>query len=102
MVNYVRIDGLRGVEAVDFTTKSLFEFLEVDRQLDIAYGQRTFTAVPATDVIGSRLGVPLNSPLLYLEQITYLTDGTPIEYSDVWVNPDRMQIGAVVHRRAAN
>ena len=99
LVNYLRIDGLAGLESVDFTSRSLFAFLEVDCQLDIEYGRRTFTAIAATDLIGSRLNVAVHSPILYLEQITYLVGGRPIEYSDVWVNPERMQIGAVVHRR---
>ncbi|MDR2565411.1 MAG: GntR family transcriptional regulator [Bifidobacteriaceae bacterium] len=98
LVNYVRAALAPGIEEVDFTSRRLFDYLEVDCGLPIAYGQRTITAIAAPDLVADRLGTAPGAPILYLEQVTYLADGRPVEYSDVWVNPGRMHITAMVPR----
>ena len=39
-----------------------------------------------------------NEPVLYLEQVSYLSDGEPLEYSDVWVRGDKLRITTVLNR----
>lgn len=99
LANYVRTDMAPGIEKTDFTANSLFGTLSRDFNLHIASGRRTFSAVSADEETSYRLDVPLGTPLQYLEQITYLADGRPIEYSDVWVRSDRLRVTSVLTRR---
>ncbi|MEH1013121.1 UTRA domain-containing protein [Micromonospora sp. CPCC 206060] len=83
----------------DLADRSLFGLLENEYGLKISTGRRTFTATVASGRVATALGVPDGFPLLYLEQITYLDDGRPIEYSDVWIHSDRMRVTSLLSRR---
>lgn len=98
LVNYVRLDVAPGLETADFTQESLFGTLESRYGLRISRGRRTFRAVAATEELAGRLDVAPGDPLLYLEQITYLVDGRPVEYSDVWIHSERMQVTSLLSR----
>jgi DNA-binding GntR family transcriptional regulator len=64
----------------------------------MADGRRTFGADAARPEVAANLGIPAGSPVLYLEQITYLADGRPVEYSDVWVTTSRIKVTSVLRR----
>ncbi|WP_226925307.1 GntR family transcriptional regulator [Georgenia thermotolerans] len=96
--NYVRAVNLPGIEHVDFEKESLFNTLETTYQLRIATARRTFSAEPATEAVAKQLEVPVGSPVQYLEQVTYLADGHPIEYSDVWIRSDRLRVTSLLSR----
>lgn len=98
LVNYVRADLCPGIEATDFGARALFDVIEHDHGLRIADGRRTFGADAAPAEVAANLGVPAGSPVLYLEQITYLADGRPVEYSDVWVTTTRIRVTSVLRR----
>lgn len=98
LVNYVRADLCPGLEATDFASRTLFDVIEREHGLRIADGRRTFGAHAAGSEVAANLGVPVGSPVLYLEQITYLQDGRPIEYSDVWVTTSRIRVTSVLRR----
>lgn len=99
LVNYVRGDLAPGIETVDFTQQTLFGFLENACRLKISHGRRTFGAARTPLGIDKALQVEVGSPLLFLEQITYLTSGIPVETSEVWINSDRMRPAAILPRR---
>ncbi len=99
LVNYVRVDLAPGLDQLDLVNRTLFGVLENEYGLKISSGRRTFTATAATARIAVALGVPDGFPLLYLEQITYLDDGRPVEYSDVWIHSDRMRVTSLLSRR---
>jgi GntR family transcriptional regulator len=98
LVNYVRADLCPGIERTDFAGRALFDVIERDHGLRIADGRRTFGADAARPEVAAHLGVPTGSPVLYLEQITYLADGRPVEYSDVWVSTSRIKVTSVLRR----
>jgi GntR family transcriptional regulator len=98
LVNYVRADLCAGIERTDFTTRALFDVIEHDHGLRIADGRRTFGADAARADVATNLGVPAGSPVLYVEQITYLADGRPVEYSDIWVSTSRVTVTTVLRR----
>jgi DNA-binding GntR family transcriptional regulator len=97
--NYVRTDLAPGIELVDFAANSLFGTLEDKFGLRIGSGRRSFTAETATPAVAGALGVELYSPVQYLEQVTYLDDGRPIEYSDVWINSRLLRVTSILARR---
>jgi len=97
--NYVRTDLTPAIETLDFTQHSLFGILEQRYGLKIASGRRTFSAEIATERVATSLGLELGSPVQYLEQVTYLGDGRPIEYSDVWINSKLLRVTSLLSRR---
>ncbi|MCZ7567388.1 MAG: GntR family transcriptional regulator [Ardenticatenaceae bacterium] len=96
--NYVVYDRCRGIEFVDFTRYRLFEVLEKQCGLKLDWGRRTFQAQVAGSEVQRILNLDECAPVVYLEQLVYLSDGSPIELSDVWVRGDRFRLSATVQR----
>ncbi|MCU1579651.1 MAG: hypothetical protein JWP19_1855 [Rhodoglobus sp.] len=97
--NYVRLDLAPGIEGVDFSTTTLFGALEGSYGLKIGSARRTFSAVAAAGEVSRALGVADGTPVQYLEQLTFLSDGRPVEYSDVWINSAELRVVTLLARR---
>lgn len=63
----------------DLTKKSLYEVL-MSYGLRISYADRIIEAIEADEETSKLLNIKINSPLLVITNISYLEDGTPIEY----------------------
>lgn len=98
LVNHVRLDLAPDIETIDFASHSLFSVLENEFGLAIRDGRRTFAAVAAPTTVASALGLAPGAPVQYLEQVTYLADGTPVEYSDVWIDSAQLRVTSVLER----
>lgn len=96
--NYVVYERCPGIEKIDFTHYRLFEALEEHFGLVIDYGRRSFSAQVADKETAGLLGIAKRDPVMYLEQLTYLRDSSPIEYSDLWLHGDRFKLAATVKR----
>ncbi|GIT78670.1 GntR family transcriptional regulator [Leifsonia sp. LS1] len=99
LANYVRADLVPGLEDTDFTSSSLFGTLEGRFQLKIGSARRTFSAEAADAPTADALELPPGAPVQYLQQVTYLADGRPIEYSDVWIHSGRLRVTSLLSRR---
>lgn len=99
--NFVRRTLCPGIEANDFRTATMFGLLERVYGLHIESGRRTFEAQAASDEVAARLDVAPGTPVLYLEQLTYLDDERAVEYSDVWIRGDRLKLSSVMSRARA-
>lgn len=97
--NFVRLDLAPGLEKVDFTSVSLFGALEQRFGLLIGSGRRTFSAEGATDEVALALQLKRGTPVQYLEQVTYLLDDRPVEYSDIWINSALLRVTSLLLRR---
>lgn len=97
LTNYVRVKLCPGIGEIDFADHSLFDVLESRYGLEIGWGQRNFAARRAGS-LSRLLGADEHEPLLYLEQVTYLSDGVPLEYSDVWVRGEKLRITTLLRR----
>jgi len=64
----------------DLSDQSLYAVLETKFGLVISHGRRTIEAIPARQCEAQLLMVEESDPLLLLNSITYLEDGTPLEY----------------------
>jgi DNA-binding GntR family transcriptional regulator len=96
--NYVRHSLQPGIERVDFATVPLFEAIERGG-LKIGWGRRSFAARIARSMeTPALLTDDPEEPVLYLEQVTFLDDDRPIEYSDVWIRGDTLRVTTVLHR----
>ena len=73
----------------DFSGQSLYAFLESECELLIVRGQRTLEAVAANEYEARLLGIDKGAPLVLLNSVSYLEDGTPIEYYKALHRGDR-------------
>jgi GntR family transcriptional regulator len=64
----------------DLTSQSLYDFIENECGILISRGRRTIEAVLASENEAQMLKVEKGAPLMLLNSISYLSDGTPIEY----------------------
>jgi GntR family transcriptional regulator len=73
----------------DLSRQSLYALLEQEYGLVIARGRRTLEAVPANEYEAPLLQVEKGAPLVLLDSVSYLDDGTPIEYYHALHRGDR-------------
>lgn len=64
----------------DLSSQSLYAFLGQEYSFVIARGRRTLEAVSANEYEASLLEVDVGSPLILLDSVSYLDNGTPVEY----------------------
>lgn len=87
-----------GIEALDFSEERLFSVLEQRYQLAIDWANRTFEATRAGEEIAAHLGLAEGDPVMYVQQVSYLKDGTAVELSDLWLRGDHFRLSAQVKR----
>ena len=75
----------------DWSHQSLYAYLEERYGLVIARGRRTVQAVPANEYEALHLQVSKGSPLILLDSVSYLEDGTPLEFYHALHRGDRSQ-----------
>ena len=81
--SWLSIPACPGIENVDMTKTSAYEAVEEKSKRRIAYSQMTYSARAAGKECGQYLQVSESAPVLNLEQLIYLEDNTPIEWSTV-------------------
>jgi len=64
----------------DFSSQSLYAFLEERLGLEIARAHRTLCAVSASEYVAKMLELNISEPVILFESVAYLTDDRPIEY----------------------
>lgn len=64
----------------DLERQSLYAWLQSEYGVVIARGRRYLEAVPASDHEAALLEVKKGAPLILLNSVSYLEDGTPLEY----------------------
>lgn len=75
----------------DLTHQSLYVYLEDRYGIEIAWGRRTVQAVPANEYEANLLQISKSAPLILLDSVSYLEDGTPLEYYHALHRGDRSQ-----------
>lgn len=100
--NYVPYALCPQIEQIDFNHQRLFQVLEDRYQIALAWGRRFFEAQPAGELVSRLLGLAPETPALYMQQIVYQSNNTPIELSDVWLRGDRVRLATFVERGQRN
>lgn len=77
------------LEDADLSNRSLYTFLEEECGLFIESGRRFIEAVSANPLEAQLLQVEVGAPLVMLDSVSYLGDGTPIEYFHALHRGDR-------------
>lgn len=100
LVNWLHARHLGRLRAADLARDSLFDVIEHDLNVRIAYGRRTFEPQAATAEVADCLQVALATPVLRMEQISYTDAASPaVEFSLVWTPPETVKISSVIRRR---
>ena len=86
---YVPRDLCPGLVDVDLTNRSLYSTLEDDFGLILSHGRRTIEAVIAGEREAHYFDIETGAPLISLQSVSYLHDGTPIEYFHAFHRGDR-------------
>lgn len=89
VTTYIPRDACPALLEVDLTRRSLYAFLEAECGMMIARGRRTVEAVAANEYEAEMLQVKKGAPLILLDSVSYLSDGTPIEYYHALHRGDR-------------
>jgi len=80
VTTYLPCERCPEAATADFSAQSLYKFLETRYGLVIARGRRTLEAVAANDYEARLLQIEIGQPLILLNSISILEDGTPLEY----------------------
>jgi GntR family transcriptional regulator len=96
VTSYLPYDLCRELINADLTRQSLYVFLESQCDLTIARGRRSIDAVAANENEADLLAIDVGSPLLLIDSISYMKDGTPIEYFHGLFRSDRLRFEAEI------
>lgn len=80
VTSYLPYELCPGVLNEDFTHQSLYLYLEEACGLKVARGRRRIEAVAASPDEAELLQISKGAPLIKMDSVSYLGDGTPIEY----------------------
>jgi GntR family transcriptional regulator len=89
VTSYLPYDLCPQVLNEDFTQQSLYLYLEQACGLKLARGRRRIEAVAANQAEAELLQIAEAAPLIKMESVSYLRDGTPIEYFNGLFRGDR-------------
>jgi len=78
-----------GIVAKDLEKESMYEILERDFGCTIGRAVRTLQATVAGEYEANLLKVKRGAPIQYIETVTYLLTGHPIEFSQAYYRGDR-------------
>ena len=82
-----------GIEEAGFDAESLFDAIERTSGRRIAYSSMAYSARAAGSQIAREMNVAEGSPILNLEQIMVLDDGTPVEWGDTMLGAGHTIVG---------
>jgi GntR family transcriptional regulator len=100
VATYLPLEQVPDLPAVDLSRRSLYEYLETTYGIIITRGRRTLEAVPASEYEAGLLHVKKGAPLLLLDSVSYMADGTPIEYYHALHRGDRSRFEVELIRTA--
>lgn len=87
-----------GLEREDLESRSLYEILERRYGLLLSRAEQTLEPALADPYAAELLGVPVGAPLLLVEGVVYLKNGTPVEWVRILYRGDRYKFHIVAVR----
>lgn len=92
VVNHLPPRFADAVLAADLDSGSLYRTLGRSHGVSVAGGRRIVEAVAAEDALTELLDVAPQTPLLFIESVSWDEDGVPVECYQAWHRPDRTKI----------
>ena len=96
--SYLRTDFAQELLKADLLSKDLFSVIEELEHTTLGWAEVTTEAVAADESIADILQVPIGSPLLLVQRIIYLDDGTPIDLEVIKYRGDRFYLQSTLKR----
>lgn len=96
--SHVNMEAVPGIEDVDFSDEGLFEAIERLSGQSIGNSEMIYSARTAGKKRAEWLDCDENAPVLDLDQLVRLHDGTPIEWGSVWLPANRCVISSETKR----
>lgn len=78
-----------GLLDLDFTSRSLYQTFRNDYNREVVRVKRAIEAIAANDTVAQLLEVNDGFPIMFIENIAYSQDNTPIEYYVAWRRGDK-------------
>jgi GntR family transcriptional regulator len=89
VTNFLPYDLCPAVLKVDFSQCSLYAFLKAEYGLQVERGRRSIGAVLASEEQSALLETGVGAPLVSIDSLSYLVDGTAFEYYTAVHRTDR-------------
>lgn len=96
--SHLNLGACPGLEKSDFEHESLFTAVERTSGHAIGRSEMVYTARTAGKTRGAYLGCDERAPVLELDQLVRLDDGTPFEWGSVWLPANRCVISSETRR----
>ena len=98
VTNYIPYNFCPALAKAELTDRSLYDYLEDQTGMVIAFGKRSIEAVRAKPAQAELLEISPGSPVLKLESVSFLEDMTPIEYYYSYHRADRSRFNVEMFR----
>jgi GntR family transcriptional regulator len=98
VTSYLPYDLCPELVNADLSEQSLYAFLKSAYGLSVASGRRRIEAVAASETEARLLKIDEGAPLLKLDSVSYLEDGTPLEYFHGVFRGDRSRFEVEIDR----
>lgn len=96
--SYFRADLCSKLLTLDIESNSLYALLERDCGLELGWVEQSIEACPSPKEAARHLELRAGAPLLKVERLTYLKDGSSIGLSDTLYRSDRYVLTSVLYR----
>jgi GntR family transcriptional regulator len=98
VTSYLPYDMCPELVNADLSEQSLYAFLKSAYGLSVASGRRRIESVAAGEAEARLLNIEEGAPLLKLDSVSYLQDGTPLEYFHGAFRGDRSRFEVEIDR----
>ena len=99
--SHINLSVCPGIERADFDNEALFAAVERTSGRQIGRSEMVYTARTAGKVRGGYLDCDEHAPVLEIDQLVRLDDGTPFEWGSVWLPANRCVISNETRRDSA-
>lgn len=96
--NWINMNICIDIEQENFEKHTLFDMIEKTSSKKIKYGIRSFEARSINESQAKELSVEANTPVLFLDQKTFINNNQIVEYSNVLLKSDKHKLVSVLER----
>lgn len=98
--SHLNLEACPGLDRADFSSESVFAAVERTSGRAVGSSQMVYSACVAGKVRGGWLACDEHAPVLNLDQLVLLEDGTPFEWGSIWLPANRCVIYSQTAREA--
>lgn len=100
-VTYLPEEAAKGLEKADLITRDIFLILENDLGYSLGHADLSIDAVQANEELATVLNIAIGAPIMRIERLTHLEDGTPLDFEYLYYRGDAFQYRLRIDRQRA-